>query len=131
MENKRKIMIIDDNLDFVNMITEYLSELDVNIYKLMNFEDENDIINKIEEFIPDVILLDINLGNTSGLKVIENLKRNALISKIPIIIITASDYNDIVASMLRGEKNIFGFCSKLEIEVIKDKLQKYLRGSYG
>jgi len=113
------------------MITEYLSELDVNIYKLTNFEDENDIIKKIEEFIPDVILLDINLGNASGLKVIENLKRNALISKIPIIIITASDYNDMIASMLIGEKNIFGFCSKLEIDVIKNKLQKYLRGSYG
>jgi len=120
-------MIIDDNLAFADMITEYLSELEVTIYKIIDFEDEKDIIKKIEEIMPNLILLDINLGKASGLNVIENIKRNINLAKIPIIIITASDYNDVIRSLIRGENNIIGFCSKLEIDDIKDRVIKLFK----
>ena len=129
MENtpNKKIMIIDDNPDFVNMITEYLQDYEFTFYKVVDFEDEEDIIKKVEEVFPHLILLDINLGKASGFKIIEVLKKSSLANKIPIIVITATDYTNTINKMLENEKNVFVFYSKLELDVIKDKINKILK----
>jgi CheY-like chemotaxis protein len=124
----KKIMVIDDNPDFIKMITEYLSDVNCSLYSVSEFSDERDIVKKIEEVLPDLILLDINLGRVYGLKVIECIKRESKISKIPLIIITASDYNDIVKRIVERESNVFGFYSKLELDIIKEKINSLFKG---
>jgi len=124
----KKIMVIDDNPDFIKMITEYLSDINCSLYSVNEFNDERDIVKKIEGVLPDLILLDINLGKVYGLKVIECIKRESKISKIPLIIITASDYNDIVKRIVERESNVFGFYSKLELDIIKEKINSLCKG---
>jgi len=124
----KKIMVIDDNPDFIKMITEYLSDINCSLYSVSEFNDERDIVKKIEEVLPDLILLDINLGKVYGLKVIECIKRESKISKIPLITITASDYNDIVKRIVERESNVFGFYSKLELDIIKEKINSLFKG---
>jgi CheY-like chemotaxis protein len=124
----KKIMVIDDNPDFIKMITEYLSDINCSLYTVSEFSDERDIVKKIEEVLPDLILLDINLGRVYGLKVIECIKRESKINKIPLIIITASDYNDIVKRIVERESNVLGFYSKLELDIIKGKINSLFKG---
>jgi CheY-like chemotaxis protein len=124
----KKIMVIDDNPDFIKMITEYLSDINCSLYSVNEFNDERDIVKKIEGVLPDLILLDINLGKVYGLKVIECIKRESKISKIPLIIITASDYNDIVKRIVERESNVFGFYSKLELDIIKERINSLCKG---
>jgi CheY-like chemotaxis protein len=124
----KKIMVIDDNPDFIKMITEYLSDVNCSLYSVSEFSDERDIVKKIEEVLPDLILLDINLGRVYGLKVIECIKRESKINKIPLIIITASDYNDIVKRIVERESNVLGFYSKLELDIIKGKINSLFKG---
>jgi CheY-like chemotaxis protein len=124
----KKIMVIDDNPDFIKMITEYLSDVNCSLYTVSEFSDERDIVKKIEEVLPDLILLDINLGRVYGLKVIECIKRESKINKIPLIIITASDYNDIVKRIVERESNVLGFYSKLELDIIKGKINSLFKG---
>ncbi len=48
---------------------------------------------------PDLILLDINLPGRSGLEVLEELKSDAALTTIPVVMLTTSDEEaDIVAS---------------------------------
>jgi two-component system, response regulator len=44
-----------------------------------------DVANK-----PKVILLDLNLGKTSGVKILEQIKSNSKISDIPVVVLTGS-----------------------------------------
>jgi len=118
----KKIMVIDDNMDFANMFTEYMSDADCRVYKCVEFKDEEEIILKIKEILPDIIVLDVNLTKTSGISIINRLKKEPSLSKISIIIATASAYNSVVEGLVKNEKNVLGFYSKLEIDVIRNKI---------
>jgi CheY-like chemotaxis protein len=62
---------------------------------------------------PDVILLDINMPDISGIEVTRELSRRKETAGIPVIIITASEYNDATEQQLRPYPNFRGFLSKI------------------
>lgn len=117
-----KVLVIDDNSQFLNLINEILSDNYV-VECFADFKTIKDIVDKIINFSPDVLLLDINLGGFSGIDVLREMRKSESLKKIPIIVITASDYNLPTEMLLKDEKNIVGFYSKLEsIDVIKEKI---------
>ncbi|MEF3279703.1 MAG: response regulator [Elusimicrobiota bacterium] len=119
----KRILIIDDNVQFVTLLKEYFSE-DYLVYSHTDFKDLNDIILKVSQLLPDIILLDVNLLKTNGIQVVKSLQQNSLLKKIPVIMLTASDYNSVTESLLKKEPNVFGFYSKLSpLESIKEKIE--------
>ncbi len=79
-----KILIIDDEKSIRDIFTLVLQEKG---YIVESAETGKDGISKARKFIPDIILLDMNLPDTSGIDVLFSLKR--LLSNLEIIIITA------------------------------------------
>lgn len=84
---KRRVMIIDDEEDFLWMTK-------VNLEKTGKFEvralkDAKDIINNLHTFNPDVILLDLLMPSVDGLEACEMLNKDPVGIKTPIIIVSA------------------------------------------
>lgn len=97
-----KILIIEDEKELAHSIVEYLSEESYLCEVASTFAEA---INKIEVFNYDCILLDITLPDGSGLKILEELKKenkqdgviiisakNSLEDKIKGLQIGADDY---------------------------------------
>ncbi|MGC9070446.1 MAG: response regulator [Elusimicrobiales bacterium] len=122
----KKVLIVDDSISFLLLAKEALeSEYKVEIF--CDFSQIKDIISKIEGYMPDVLLLDINLGGFTGINVLEEMKKKSSISKIPVIFLTASDYNIINERLTKSEKNVMGFYSKLDpLEFIKEKINSII-----
>lgn len=122
----KKLMIIDDNVQFINLVKEYFSD-DFLIYTYYDFKKISDIIERVCKIIPDVILLDVNLGVADGVAVIKEFLNHDCLKKIPVIIVTASDYNSVVDSLVKKEPNIKGFYSKLtSLDIIKEKIDSVI-----
>lgn len=118
----KKVLVVDDNIQFLNLAKETLSDSCI-VDCFSNFKNIKDIINKMIDFVPDVILLDINLGSFTGIDVLREMKKNETLKKIPVIVLTASDYNSPTENLVKNEKNVIGFYSKLEsIDMIKEKI---------
>jgi len=79
-----KILIIDDEKSIRDIFTLVLQEKG---YIVESAETGKDGISKARKFIPDIILLDMNLPDTTGIDVLFSLK--GLLSNLEIIIITA------------------------------------------
>ena len=95
MENK-KILIIDDDLDFVTA-TGVL--LEANGYKVFSANNKNDGMEKIEQVMPDLIIMDVMMHRMSdGFDLSRELKNDEKYKKIPILMLTAI-----------GEKTGFNF----------------------
>ena len=83
-----KVLVIDDNKEITEMLLFYLESLGYIECKVVNGGKEGLDIIKSDEF--NLIILDLAMAEFSGLDVIESLKKDNLLEKKNIIILTAS-----------------------------------------
>jgi CheY-like chemotaxis protein len=86
---KLKILIIDNDEDEQFFIEKGFSATDLfEIVGMLN--NGNDLIQRLQSMsvLPDVIISDLNMPGKSGLEILEELKGDALLSGIPVIITT-------------------------------------------
>lgn len=88
MSQKKKIMILDDNKEFVTILREYIniqSDMETCCYAY----DGVNAITLIKEHNPDILLLDIIMPEKDGLTVLEEMYKN-IEDKIPTVVIMSS-----------------------------------------
>ena len=86
---KGRILIIDDDFNFLNLIHRRLSKEGYIIFTANNGQLG---IDKAKKLIPDIIILDIVMPDMDGWTVYKELKKIPLLSQIPIIIVTTGYY---------------------------------------
>lgn len=87
IEKASKILVIDDERMNVQLLFEGLSD----IYSILAASNGVDGLKIAREQQPDLILLDINLGDVSGHEVCVALKDDIITKDIPVIFVTAQD----------------------------------------
>ena len=65
------IAILDDDLDFRNYLEDVLN--DEKIYQTRTFSTSSELFTACEERVPDIVLLDMKMGDVTGDKVVEQL----------------------------------------------------------
>lgn len=90
------ILLVEDNEGDIVLLTESLSDTRI-ANKIDIVRDGAEAIDLLikraninSDDLPDLILLDINLPKRNGYEVIASLKKNPLLEKIPVIILTTS-----------------------------------------
>ena len=91
MADKKKILIVDDEKDFCYFIKENLALTEK--YKVMVAKAGSIgmLLSRFRWHKPDLIFLDINMPGLDGFEVLKKLKKNYMTSKIPVVMLTASD----------------------------------------
>jgi len=87
---KTKIMVVDDNEDFLEELSEMLR---LSGYKVVDFSDPAEAVSLAKRVRPDIILLDLKMDGKSGFQAAYELKLNPDTANIPIIAMTAH-FND-------------------------------------
>ena len=84
---RRLILVADDEM--INR--EMLGEILKNDYQVLYASDGEETLDKIHQYKDtlSLVLLDILMPGMSGLEILEEVKKDALLSRIPIIVLTA------------------------------------------
>lgn len=119
---KKRLLIIDDEEDFVDTLA---MRLEAKGYTIIKALDGQSGLEKARSKKPDLILLDIMMGGMSGFDVCLKLKDDKDYNKIPIIMLTAKfQPNDIdFAKELGADAYI---TKPVEFEVLTTKIQEFL-----
>ena len=87
-ENKKRICVIDDDMDVIFILKNYLSEqAEFSCYSWSKYEGFLGLLNFIQSQNFDLFIIDINLPGINGFQIGENI-RSALGSNIPIVYIS-------------------------------------------
>ncbi len=84
MENKKKILIVDDEVDMLELFT---LRLKANNFEVATAVDGEDALRKFAQENPDAILLDIMMPGIDGIDVLRRIRKES--PNIPIFMITA------------------------------------------
>ncbi|NQU08534.1 MAG: response regulator [Candidatus Abyssubacteria bacterium] len=82
---KKKILVVDDEPDVVAYL---LSLFEDNDYIVVSASDGEDAMNKLKSEKPDLVTLDISMPEKSGIKFYREVKGDATLKDIPIVIVT-------------------------------------------
>jgi len=85
---KGDILVVDDRVDNVRLLSGMLSERGYKVRKIIKGELTFEVVQVNP---PDLILLDIKMPNISGFDVCQQLKANENTRHIPVIFLSASD----------------------------------------
>lgn len=110
--DRKKVVIIDDDKEMLVFMKEQLEVL----YDVDAFSSGEEALGSLQtgDVIPDLILLDIVMNGMDGYEVLESIKANAKLKRIPVVFLTGitDDVNE---------------CRGLEMDVV-DYLKKPVAG---
>ncbi|MFC1225426.1 two-component system response regulator [Pedobacter sp. BG31] len=93
----KKILIVDDDENIHDIIKLIFEEEHYHIKGILNAH-ESELERTIADFRPDVILLDILIGQHDGRDVCNRLKNNAATSSLPVILLSAVNMDNLSCS---------------------------------
>ena len=100
MRTPPRILAVDDmptNLEILRV------RLEAQGYEVITAEDGEEALTKARELEPDLVLLDIMMPKLDGIAVLKQLKQDAMLRFVPIILVTAkSDVRDVVSGLDSG-----------------------------
>ncbi|MEW6402122.1 MAG: response regulator [Chloroflexota bacterium] len=82
-----KILVADDQPDNVILLSRYLSNEG---YVILTAADGEETLAKVREKMPDLVLLDVNMPKKDGFEVLKEIRADAAIKHIPVIVLTAA-----------------------------------------
>lgn len=86
MERKAKILLVDDDADFVESTRTVLESKQ---YKIITAVNGDEALRKARAEKPDLILLDIIMPVEDGFSAAEQLKKDKTLSTIPVLMLTS------------------------------------------
>jgi len=86
-----KILIVEDNPTFRKMVKVVLEE---EKFLVVAAEDLNDVLNLAKTHQPNLILMDVVLGDQSGINLCQQLKAQPYTSSIPVILLSGAQTDE-------------------------------------
>jgi CheY-like chemotaxis protein len=84
----RLILVVEDDTAFLRILYELAHELD---FDCVVAQTADEGVKLAQELQPSGVLLDVGLPDTSGLSVLERLKRDPMTRHVPVHVVSASD----------------------------------------
>ena len=124
MKEKDKILAIDDNDVNLVMLKAMLSEE----YDVETLSDGTCAENRAADTKPDLILLDVLMPGKDGLSICGDLKANPATQQIPIIIISARNTSDDIATGLMAGADDY-LCKPFSTAELKLRIRRRIDAS--
>jgi CheY-like chemotaxis protein len=83
----KQILVIDDKSELLHLMRRVLEDEE---YQVSILQDGRDAFTQVKAQLPDLLILDLKLGDVSGQDVLKELKHDPVTAEIPVIVYTAA-----------------------------------------
>jgi len=90
---RKKVLLIEDNPDHIEVYRTEMENSGLDVFYAQNQEKAIELAKKEE---PNLILLDLMLGDVSGLDILKTLKNDPLTKDIKVIVLTAFENKELL-----------------------------------
>ncbi|WP_137686140.1 response regulator [Thermosporothrix hazakensis] len=124
----KRILVVDDRNELLHLMRRVLEDEQ---YQVSILQEGKDAFSRVKNQLPDLLILDLKLGDISGQDVLKQVKSDPVTADIPVIVYTAAVLEaDEVASLIESDPQRFGNVYLLrkpfELQVLLDKVEELL-----
>jgi CheY-like chemotaxis protein len=83
----KRILVIDDKNELLHLMRRVLEDEQ---YQVSILQEGRDAIARVKNQLPDLLILDLKLGDVSGQDILKQLKDDHVTEDIPVIVYTAA-----------------------------------------
>lgn len=98
-EQRKSVLVVDDDADLRMICRE---ALEFERYRVLEAGSSREAFEHLRRFTPDLILLDLMLPDRNGFEIAQTLKSDILLSRIPIVFLTARSQTEDKVKALRA-----------------------------
>ena len=123
-EDKIRVLLIEDERNVAEL---YRLKLSLDGYDVIVAENGEEGLNKALKVKPEVIFLDIKMPKMDGFEVLKILRESPQTKKVPIIILSNFDEQDLIEKGLTLGANEYLIKSQFTPEGISNKVKDWLK----
>jgi len=123
MTMPQTILIVEDNKDFLFLLAMQLRR---GGYAIIEAQDGIEALDQLKDNKPDLLLLDLMIPGLSGFEVLERIKTEAELPKVPVIILSALAEPDVIKRCIE-----LGVCDYVTKPHTSDDLLKRITSVLG
>ncbi|EKE10763.1 MAG: hypothetical protein ACD_15C00204G0015 [uncultured bacterium] len=122
---KQTIMVIEDDAFVMDI---YQTKLSLEGFDVVGAENGMEALKKLEsgECIPNLILLDILMPYVNGLEVLEKIKKDEKLNKIPVILLTNLSQKEEISQGIGLGANDYLIKSHFTPSEVLEKIRSFL-----
>jgi CheY-like chemotaxis protein len=83
----KRILVVDDKNELLHLMRRVLEDEQ---YQVSILQDGKEAFNRVKNQLPDLLILDLRLGDISGKDILKQLKHDNVTADIPVIVYTAA-----------------------------------------
>lgn len=126
MQDKIKVVIADDNVEFAEILKEFLNHKE-NIEVIDVVNDGESAVKVLEETEPDIALLDIIMPKLDGIGVLEKIKNSPKCEKTNFIMLSAIGHDAITQKTMLLGANYY-LIKPFDLELLAKRIKETATG---
>jgi len=124
----KRILVVDDRNELLHLMRRVLEDEQ---YQVSIHQDGRDAFTQVKSMLPDLLILDLKLGDMSGQDVLKQVKNDPATADVPVIVYTAAVLEaDEVTRLINGNTQFYKRVSLLrkpfELTALLDKVEELL-----
>ncbi|MBU4242611.1 MAG: response regulator [Nanoarchaeota archaeon] len=121
---KKKIMLIDDEQNILELVSELLSNEG---YDVITTGSGREALEKLKTAKPDLILLDMMMPNMSGRQVCEAIRKNSKTKNLRIAFLTVAKFSEAGKEKLNELKVLDYITKPFDNQDLVERVKKILK----
>ncbi|HEY4383335.1 MAG TPA: response regulator [Ktedonobacteraceae bacterium] len=127
----KRILVVDDRNELLHLMRRVLEDEQ---YQVAILQDGKDAFAHVKSQLPDLLILDLKLGDISGQDVLKQVRDDTVTADIPVIVYTAAvlEAEEVSRLIERDAQRYHGVSllrKPFELHVLLDKVEELLAKS--
>lgn len=124
----KRILVVDDRNELLHLMRRVLEDEQ---YQVSILQEGRDAFSRTKSLLPDLLILDLKLGDISGQEILKQVKSDSVTSDIPVIVYTAAVLEAEEVAQLIDESpqryhSVYLLHKPFELDVLLDKVEELL-----
>ena len=128
MDVSKRILVVDDRNELLQLMRRVLEDEQ---YQVSILQEGKEAVAKVRSLLPDLLILDLKLGNMSGQDILEEMKNDHVTADIPVILYTAAvleadHVSKLIESSPQRYNGVYLLKKPFELNDLLDKVEEML-----